>query len=99
MTRSLLGITAANLLFRARSSAVGALMGAFIVRCQNGHDNTVNGVTVTHKCETPGCGLNSVVDGGAFVVCPRDRRHRPDWCDGITKQHECETCGQQCRLD
>jgi hypothetical protein len=97
--RKVLLAAAGGLAAATPSFAVGGLEGAFIVRCQNGHDNIVNGVTVQHNCETAGCGIKSVVDGGAWVVCPVNKNHRPDWCDGVTRQHQCSTCGTQCRLN
>lgn len=77
------------------------LEGVWLVRCPDGHDNMIAGLTRTHQCEAfvaPGqrCGRMSVSEGSAFVVCPRNRNH-VDVVDGITRQHECECCGAQMR--
>jgi hypothetical protein len=96
--RQILVAIAAALAAPRRLFAIGGLEGQWVVRCQNGHDNTVTGITVNHTCETSGCGLKSVSDGEGWVVCPANRDHC-DWVDGVTRQHECETCGTQCRRD
>lgn len=70
-----------------------ALVGTWRVRCLNGHDNMVAGFTRDHRCET--CGIMSVSEGSAWVVCPRCGN--VDHVDGVTRQHECDRCGAQCR--
>jgi hypothetical protein len=93
--RQILATLTAVMVAPIRMAAIG-LIGTWVVRCQNGHDNMVSNVTINHSCETRGCGIKSVSEGAAWVVCPRNKDHC-DWVSGITKQHECETCGAQCR--
>jgi hypothetical protein len=96
-TARALSATAAGFVFAVRSSAVGAIYGEFIVRCQNGHNNTINGITVEHTCETLGCNLKCVVDGGAWVVCQDDKNHRTDWCERIGRIGFSNAMPQVCR--
>jgi hypothetical protein len=71
-----------------------ALRGTWIVRCPDGHDDIVTGITRNHNCEK--CGKTSVSGGGAMVVCPNGHA---SGVDGITEHHKCTTCGQECRRD
>jgi hypothetical protein len=79
------------------------LRGTWIVRCKNGHDDQVDGITCNHDCEKNGCGLKSVDNGKAMVVCPDGHSSR---VEGITEQHRCAhellsggICGKQCRRE
>jgi hypothetical protein len=70
------------------------LEGTWIVRCPNGHDNEVGGITRNHDCTN--CGAQSVSDGGATVVCPNNHT---SGVGGVTRHHPCPTCGAECRRD
>jgi hypothetical protein len=71
-----------------------ALRGTWVVRCPNGHDDIVTGITRNHDCET--CGKKAVSDGGALVVCPNGHA---SGVDGITQHHTCPVCNKECRRD
>jgi hypothetical protein len=69
----------------------GFLRGKFVVRCSDGHDDTVDGITSNHDCEHKDasgheCGKKSVDDGKANVVCPK--LHATEVSD-ITESHKC----------
>ena len=77
----------------------GFLEGTWIVRCRNGHDDQVDGITRNHDCEK--CGVKSVDGGTADVVCPAGHATR---VGGVTRDHACSfplpsggICGKQCR--
>jgi hypothetical protein len=77
----------------------GFLVGTFIVRCPNGHDDQVEDITRNHDCEW--CGAKAVDGGRARVVCPDGHATH---VEGITRQHKCTQplpgggeCAKQCR--
>jgi len=74
----------------------GGLWGTFVVRCFDGHDDEVSGVTETHWCEAPGCSLRAVAGGNAMVVCPAGHA---SGVSGVTRSHMCPVpgCGRECR--
>ena len=91
----------AVMLFSAPAAARrfdGFLVGTFIVRCPNGHDDQVENITRNHDCEK--CGAKAVDGGKAKVVCP-DGHATP--VEAITRQHKCTQplpgggeCAKQC---
>lgn len=68
------------------------LMGTWIVRCRNGHDDRVDDITCNHDCDH--CDDKSVTDGAANVVCPLGH---VSIVGGVTTTHACPTCGRECR--
>jgi hypothetical protein len=81
--------------------AIGFLEGTWVVRCSRGHDDTVDGITRNHDCESRGCGQKSVDEGEANVVCPDGHATH---VGGVTRTHLCTfplqgggICGKQCR--
>lgn len=92
-----LGFTDAKNFFKKPD---GFLRGTFVVRCPNGHDDTVEGITRNHDCEK--CGSKAVDGGTAMVVCPDGHATR---VEGVTEGHLCtqpiddqgHLCGKQCR--
>ncbi len=68
------------------------LRGKWIVRCVNGHDDEVDGITKNHDCDT--CDKKSVDNGTANVVCPNGHASP---VGGITESHICPECDLQCR--
>jgi hypothetical protein len=79
--------------------AEGFLEGTWIVRCRNGHDDQVDGITRNHDCEE--CPEKSVDGGNANVVCPDGHATH---VGGVTRDHLCThqlsnggICGKQCR--
>ena len=83
----------------AKTPNAGFLRGTYVVRCYNGHDDIVEGITRNHDCEH--CDAKSVDEGTANVVCPNGHATR---VEGITESHTCTqslpnggVCGLQCR--
>jgi hypothetical protein len=89
-------IGAVGVILAAPNSAQACLMGTWIVRCANGHNNEVGGITCNHQCEAGGCNLYSVTDGGAMVVCPNGHA---SGVGGATRSHRCPVDGLECRRD
>ena len=89
-------IGAVSVIVAAPSPAEACLKGTWIVRCSNGHDNMVGGITCDHTCDKPGCGLKSVSDGGAMVVCPNGHA---SGVGGVTRHHKCPVDNVECRRD
>lgn len=74
---------------------MGALQGTYKVICNNGHVDTVDGITEDHDCEK--CGQQSVGSGSANILCgPNDHKN---WVEGVTTGHKCGVCGAECNLD
>ena len=78
----------------------GFLEGTFIVRCKNGHDDQVDGITANHSC-SQGDDDAAVSDGTAKVVCPDNHATQ---VGGVTRDHACTfplpsggVCGKECR--
>jgi hypothetical protein len=92
------GVSAAAVLLAIprTASAAGYLNGKWVVRCSNGHDDFVDGVTVNHDCSHQGCGAKSVDGGSALVVCPKGDASP---VSGVTGGHMCPTHGIECRRD
>ena len=92
-----LGLTSTKLVSKKPD---GFLRGTFVVRCPNGHDDTVEGITRNHDCEK--CDKKSVDEGTAMIVCPDGHATR---VEGITEGHLCteviddagHQCAKQCR--
>ncbi len=84
--------------FTATTRADGFLVGTWVVRCENNHDDQVEALTRNHDCEK--CGKKSVDGGKAKVVCPDNHATQ---VEGVTRQHKCDfkldsggECGKQC---
>lgn len=79
--------------FKSKGETIMGLIGTWVVRCPDGHDEQVTGITQNHTCH---CGKKSVEDGSGVVVCP-DGHTRDNGVSGITKKHKCGECGKECR--
>jgi hypothetical protein len=91
-------IGVAGIIMVVPNSAYACLGGTWVVRCPNGHDDTVRGGTCQHVCENEKCRLQ-VFDGNVVtVVCPVGHGNRVDTGDGIGS-FKCRTDGRECRLD
>jgi hypothetical protein len=96
MAKAMGTVSAFGVFFALPSQAKACLRGTWKVRCPDGHDDIVEGVTCNHDCE--GCGKKAVSGGNARVVCPKGHASP---VSGITESHRCpeDNCGLQCRRD
>jgi len=103
-------VTLAGIVLADAPEAQACLVGTWVVRCPDGHDNTVNDITCQHECETTlpsgqKCG-KQVFDGSwVTVVCPDQGAHpnrvnagegRDGNRDTWLKSKKCDTCGKEC---
>lgn len=104
MTRLIAGFGAFGITVAAPRLARACMYGTWVVRCRNGHDDTVTRGTCNHYCEKRDCPEKSFSDGAGNIVCPgghanyvntgtsRDR-------DKVMQSYKCRTCGKECRRD
>jgi hypothetical protein len=78
------------------------IYGTWVVRCPNGHDDTVTRGTCNHTCEK--CGEKAFIDGAGYIVCKGGHanyistgtsRERAQ----VLQSYKCKTCGKECRRD
>jgi hypothetical protein len=75
--------------------AHACLGGTWVVRCPNGHDDTVTQGTCQHVCEK--CGRQAFDGDVVTVVCPNGHPNRIT--TGKTTSYVCPTCKTECRRD
>jgi hypothetical protein len=78
----------------ALASPENYLLGTFVVRCPNGHDDTVTKGTAQHVCEK--CGTQTFRGGKVTVVCPHGHPNEVT-LHGQTKSIICSVCKTECR--
>lgn len=86
----------------APSSAQACIYGTWVVRCRNGHDNTVTEGTCNHYCEN--CDVKAFSDGEGDVVCPNGHTNHISTGvsrepDKVLQSYKCRLCNKECRRD
>jgi hypothetical protein len=87
----------------ATSRTVRACMyGKWVVRCRNGHNDTVTDGTCQHKCDT--CHVQTMPNGDVNIVCPANhvnfvKTGTSHDEDKALKTYKCRTCRRECRRD
>jgi hypothetical protein len=89
-------IGAVGVIVAVPNVAHACLGGTWVVRCSNGHDDTVTEGTCQHVCEK--CGVQVFSGDVVTVVCPVGHANRVDTSDGIGS-YKCATCHRECRRD
>ncbi|MBV9925669.1 MAG: twin-arginine translocation signal domain-containing protein [Acidobacteria bacterium] len=84
--------------------ARACIYGTWVVRCRNGHDDTVTRGTCNHYCEKSGCREKSFSDGAGNIVCPDSHANYVNTGTShdpakVLQSYKCRTCGKECRRD
>jgi hypothetical protein len=95
-------VGAIGIIVAAPSSARACMYGTWVVRCPNGHDDTVTRGTCNHDCEK--CGAKAFSDGEGNIVCPDGHVNHVTTGDShdedkVMKSYKCRTCKKECRRD
>lgn len=84
----------------APGSARACLRGTWVIRCRNGHDDTVTEGTCQHICENDRCREQVFSGNVVTIVCPAGHANRIDTGD-LMESYRCaaQGCGRECRRD